>query len=731
MFDKYKKIGITLGILTSLFFVVVFVFSFTPPTQGPPFASLLPPIDITSTAQHKEGALGIGGILTANTGMLVNPHNDNIWTERPTCSAEAGTRGTIWTENQVEGTTNVACWESDCTHVSGTSAELLDNNKIKLTKTSDGEWARFFTIKYGQSDPVGSIELSDGESLTVSFNVLENDSNIRMDTSIFLGAYSAEVVQSSIILYPGFFSRTYTNNSGVTQYVYYRFNFYDAWDIKQGDYIVIKNYQEEKKSLATPFVDGTREEVPSDIIYTCQKTDADTYQWVETAPNWRKSVATTLNEDLVGHWTFNEHTTSGNFAYDYSGNANTARSFGPYLDFNGTSDYVLLPHRLKDGTLTISFWFKPSTNWTSGSGRKDFIYYHSESSTGHITLNRENDGKIGWYILTNNFTNLKVSPTSWSSVQWYFLTFSYDGTTGRAYLNGALETEITDTIRSFDFINGIDLGGSTQVNTWVNGQIDDARIYNRALSTTEIEQLYEGRYHDTTGLVGHWKMDEMADGTCDDLSDVCDSSGNENHGTNNGATWTAGTAPTRTAVGPGHAFTFDGVDDYVEVSPEVFPDISNGTVSFWTYINRSNMEDKLGHFAITNKHAGGNKGWHIGLDDRGSKNYELRIGLQDSSGWIIDTTSDMNNFFPDIKWYHVVYSWVGNDYVAVHLDGNEIFSQNITRTPIASNLPLYIGGEPNQNWYLSAAIDDVRIYNRALSADEVKYLYETTAPNYE
>jgi hypothetical protein len=77
--------------------------------------------------------------------------------------------------------------------------------------------------------------------------------------------------------------------------------------------------------------------------------------------------------------------------------------------------------------------------------------------------------------------------------------------------------------------------------------VDSVKIYNRALSAEEV------RYHyNHGGPVAHWKMDE-GEGTR-----AFDSSGNNNHGTISGATWTQGKY--------GSALSFDGADDYAQAT---------------------------------------------------------------------------------------------------------------------------------------------------------------------
>jgi hypothetical protein len=52
------------------------------------------------------------------------------------------------------------------------------------------------------------------------------------------------------------------------------------------------------------------------------------------------------------------------------------------------------------------------------------------------------------------------------------------------------------------------IGGGVNVNYWFDGILDDIRIYNRALSNSEIEDNYDGIVVTTSGLVSRWKMDD-------------------------------------------------------------------------------------------------------------------------------------------------------------------------------------------------------------------------------
>lgn len=66
------------------------------------------------------------------------------------------------------------------------------------------------------------------------------------------------------------------------------------------------------------------------------------------------------------------------------------------------------------------------------------------------------------------------------------------------------------------------------------GKLDEIRIWNRALSQTEIRNNMNKQLTGSEpGLVAYYQMNEGENGTCEDGKDVCDKSGNGNHGTKN------------------------------------------------------------------------------------------------------------------------------------------------------------------------------------------------------
>jgi len=122
----------------------------------------------------------------------------------------------------------------------------------------------------------------------------------------------------------------------------------------------------------------------------------------------------------------------------------------------------------------------------------------------------------------------------------YFCALVYDGSgagnTGRArfYINNAYSyASDAGTIPASLNNNNYDLniGGGEAGAEYYDGRLWHIRIYNAALTTTQLSNIYYNRGNDNivTGLVGSWRMDEGGHGT--NVATITDISGNNNDGT--------------------------------------------------------------------------------------------------------------------------------------------------------------------------------------------------------
>jgi hypothetical protein len=152
-------------------------------------------------------------------------------------------------------------------------------------------------------------------------------------------------------------------------------------------------------------------------------------------------------------------------------------------------DYVRVSNIvIPTSAITISFRIGTSINLSAGSGRKDLAYGVSNPRPA-IIFNREGDVEIGMYVTVNrvNYDDVKTVRNSWPANIWYHITFTFDGSTFKIYVNGVLENSIVHT-GTMQSITGWDIGGRPGAVSFP-GLIDEVSIYNRALSDAEIQAL--------------------------------------------------------------------------------------------------------------------------------------------------------------------------------------------------------------------------------------------------
>ena len=201
-------------------------------------------------------------------------------------------------------------------------------------------------------------------------------------------------------------------------------------------------------------------------------------------------------------------------------------------------------------------------------------------------------------------------------------------------------------------------------------------------------------------LVAHWQFDEGSGTTAYD-------SAGSNHGTIHNANWTTGQV--------GGALSFDGSGDYVEVPHDDSLNlVSAGTVAAWVKLNGSYRQ------GIVAKHPSTSSGNYFFITSTGS---HMGIGISSGSwsGGTIWVNTPEEAIANEWAFYAGTFD---SDRVNLYENGVLVNSSANTITPVTTGAPLYIGKWPNSSsWDCDGSIDEVMIFNRALSAEEVQHLY--------
>lgn len=205
-----------------------------------------------------------------------------------------------------------------------------------------------------------------------------------------------------------------------------------------------------------------------------------------------------VNDGLIAFYPF-----AGN-ANDYSGNSNngtltggvslTTDRFGnasnAYL-FNGTNGYIHIPN-------SASLQLPASTNAVTQTA---WVYLKGSPEVGPVTMKSDKpDNQFMYRMCFQGLLSLNANYNNWftgsratytfSLNTWYFVATTYDGSYAKFYINGALVgssyLNIAIASDNLPLVIGADFPGATE---YFNGVIDEVRIYDRALTQSDIDTL--------------------------------------------------------------------------------------------------------------------------------------------------------------------------------------------------------------------------------------------------
>jgi hypothetical protein len=213
-------------------------------------------------------------------------------------------------------------------------------------------------------------------------------------------------------------------------------------------------------------------------------------------------------------------------------------------------------------------------------------------------------------------------------------------------------------------------------------------------------------YVPTNGLVGWWPFNGNAQ----------DASGNGNHGTVNGATLTSDRYGNQNG-----SYSFDGLDDFIEIPSSVSLHNPQGTINLWLYTTIPNRD--VCPIKKTNFSNAGNEHYVIAITPTEvvfANKYNSNC--QSGNGWFRTATS--NSIYTSPSWHMITatYSIVNNLYIDGILVSTSV-PPSTNPDNCASDIQIGRGWSAVNEW-VTGKIDDIGIWNRALSQQEITLLHQ-------
>ncbi|OYT53802.1 MAG: hypothetical protein B6U72_04680 [Candidatus Altiarchaeales archaeon ex4484_2] len=414
---------------------------------------------------------------------------------------------------------------------------------------------------------------------------------------------------------------------------------------------------------------------------------------------------------LVAYWRLDEK--SGNSVHDYSGNGNhgfvNGASWGEgisehALNFDGDGDYVQVsdPGLLDNlSALTVCSWAR--MDGLSAADHPGCVLCEKNQLQFRYT---SSGFLFGVYDSESNYSSIGVG-NSLNREVWHYFCGVWDG------ISGSMEFYVDGQLK--DNMGGVDgslasTGHGLYLGRWhggwyeLNGSLDEVRVYSRALSSTEIKDLF-GLYR-SGPLVAAYYFDE-GNGLV-----ANDSSGNENHGFINGASWVDGISET--------ALSFDGVDDYVDLG-DYWGVEGIGELSLGAWVKPLG-DGSSNDMRILSKSADIELVYRRGQQDFMCR---LRNESLGQSKWVISSSG-----FGDNNW-HQVYCVYNTSHIMLYVDG--VLQDDVE--PFSGRLYdggsiLAVGRRGSQDgYYFKGLIDEILIYDIAITPEVVRQQYNdyTTA----
>jgi hypothetical protein len=450
-------------------------------------------------------------------------------------------------------------------------------------------------------------------------------------------------------------------------------------------------------------------------------------------------------KELIAYWSFDTSIYNKQF-YDVTGNGYTATCSkqlalkpgvtGKALE-STVKGYDLFVENSCNGfsvpTYSIEAWIYPYGNLVASPSDTNYkaVFSYQTFSPGiakGYSLEITNEGRIMFANANTGTTWSKcIGTTVLTPETWYHVVGTYDGSALKVYLNGKLETAVSQPSGYIVPDQNANIACQAQIKSgevrnWFSGRIDELMLFNYALSEDTVARHYGSVQPPASEkrVLAHWSFDSSSYNK--QFFDV----------TGNGYTANC-SKPLATQPGvKGKALesTQSGYTFYVANSNGNFS-VPTFSIEAWVYsyidlVNIGSFYNFKSVFSYQTFSTGVAKGYHLDITDAG----EAQLSMAATSGtWACCVGKTV---LKPRTWYHLTGTYDGcamKIYVNGNLD-NSISQSNGYVVPdqdanIACQAQVKSG--EIRNWF-NGMIDELKLYNYPLDASAVKTSYETLLP---
>jgi hypothetical protein len=412
-----------------------------------------------------------------------------------------------------------------------------------------------------------------------------------------------------------------------------------------------------------------------------------------------------------------------------------------YFAFDGSDDFISTNFQPNFDYITVNVWF-----WSgafSSFGTNTCVVANSQVTSPYpsFDIRKRNTGALQLqFAISSSGSEIGQEIGFINDYTWYNVQFTYDGSTVKCWLNGVqtVSYSIAGTLRS-STSNLLIAKNPAFAGRNAAIFVSQVFVYNRALTDSEIARNYAATKSRYT-----YKEDIIRDNLILNIDPasalsypgsgtvVADISGYNYHPTLiNG--------PTLAGSGATSSFLLDGTNDYLQISSAYTHTFNAGTtVDVWVKFNASG---DYGRLLDISDGAGTNTVYLVAARYATSNNMILAARSstgQNLTSGIRTTTTPISN--GTIQNFTFVIGPGSND--TIPADGSKIYCNSVLQTtvldgdtlayvPYVVNKTAWIGRSNfANNAYLSANIYAYKIYNRALSAAEIKQNFQSLRGRY-